>query len=743
MIGTGPDKRPNDQAVAICLDVWREDKKSHTTKEVPAADDPEESEEEFLDRCVDEVLGDNPDMDEDEAGELCQLSWDERKSPEVIHKTHAETNSGMEFILSDETPDRLGDVIMASGWQLDNFMRNPVALFNHTPSFVIGKWSNLKVINKELRGHLELAPAGTSERIDEIRKLVDAGILRAVSVGFRSIESKPIKSDDPWGGQTFVKHELVETSLVSVPANPNALAVAKQLNISAQTMDLVFATHGNGSKVRKRRGFHGTHADLKHQRKTAIMSSLSERIQDAQTRRNAVADELLAHLDSLDDTNVSDTQMEKTDELNAKLAQIDKTLAALEQSEKLVAATTRQPNGDGGTAHHHLVPARIPNVSSPARPFSVPAKKVDPIDWMARSGTIMMYAHLKKISVDQAIAAISKHYPAYGDEPTRAFCEYVARAASAPAMTTVSGWASQLVQTTYAAFMETLMPKSVYPRLASLGLSLSFGNSGIISIPTRNRTPTIAGSFIGEGAAIPVRQGQFAAQLLYPKKMGVICTFSREMNEHSVPQIEGLLRQGIQEDTAVSLDTVLLDINPATTIRPAGILNGVAALTATAGGGLTALLGDLKALSGALITGTAGHIRSPAWIMNPQQALSASLAAAPNTGVFPFKDEVSQGRLLTWPIIDSGTVPLGTVIAVDAADFVSVGGEAPRFEVSDQATLHEEDTAPLPLVGATGAVAAPQRSLFQTDSLALRLILPINWTLRRTGVVAWTQAVTW
>jgi hypothetical protein len=33
--------------------------------------------------------------------------------------------------------------------------------------------------------------------------------------------------------------------------------------------------------------------------------------------------------------------------------------------------------------------------------------------------------------------------------------------------------------------------------------------------------------------------------------------------------------------------------------------------------------------------------------------------------------------------------------------------------------------------------------MFQTDSLALRLILPINWTIRRPGTVAWVAGVTW
>ena len=194
----------------------------------------------------------------------------------------------------------------------------------------------------------------------------------------------------------------------------------------------------------------------------------------------------------------------------------------------------------------------------------------------------------------------------------------------------------------------------------------------------------------------------------------------------------------------MSLDAILLDAGAATAIRPAGILNGVTVTTATAGGGFAALVGDIKNLTGALMTGTAGNIRNMVFLMNPQQVLSSSLTPAPNSGVFPF-EEVGRGTLRGYPVIDSGTVPLGTVIALDAADFVVVGGEAPRFEISDQATLHEEDTTPLPIVSgsAPGTHANPVRSLWQTDSLALRLVLPLNWTLRRTGVVAWTSGVTW
>jgi HK97 family phage major capsid protein len=276
-------------------------------------------------------------------------------------------------------------------------------------------------------------------------------------------------------------------------------------------------------------------------------------------------------------------------------------------------------------------------------------------------------------------------------------------------------------------------------------LSLSFGRAGKINIPTRSRTPSIAGSFVGEGQAIPVRQGAFTTQALVPKKVAVLTTWTREMDEHSIPAIEGILREAIQLDTTVAVDSVLLDANPATLIRPAGLLNGVAALTATAGGGLVALVGDLKALIGALTAATYGNIRTPVWLMNPADILGASLVSAANTGIFPFAAQVAAGNLLGIPIIDSATVPVKTMILIDAADFVVADGGAPRMEISDQATLHMEDTNPTDLVGpgSPGAVASPQRSLFQTDSLALRMIMPLNWLQRRAGTVVWTQSVTW
>ena len=695
-----------------------------------------ESQEDFMDRCTSET------GDED----ACAMAWedangddDERSNGKVIHRTHASPTQGFEFILSDATPDRMGDVIVADGWQLKNFLNNPIALFNHRSDFPIGKWKNLRVVDGALRGHLQMAPAGTSERIDEIRKLIEADILRAVSVGFRPIESEPRKTG---GGERFIKSELVETSLVAVPANPNALAVAKSLNISRDTVDLVFAGKGNKKNQSvTRRGVNGGQAETPPDRKNRTMSPLTKRIDDTQQRLVQLRDSLTQHLEQVDDANVTDADLATTQELNKKIADQEKALEALKDAEIKLGKKTGEEDGGTTTTNGNGTGIAVRTGGNGARPFGLAAKKLQPIEFLVRAGTVRALARSLNQSVDEVRQKI------YGDDDaTRIICDLTLKAASAPAMTTVAGWAAELVQQIVADLMPTLLPSSVYPALSGYGLKLSFGRNGRIIIPTRSLTPTVAGSFVGEGAAIPVRQAGFTSQTLTPKKMAVITTWTREMDEHSVPAIEGLLREAIQQDTAISIDSVLLDNNPATLVRPAGLRNGVAGLTPTAGGGFNALVGDLKQLTGAILTATNGNIRNMVFIMNPQQALSIAYIQPPVPGgLFPFAADINAGRLNGRPVIQSGTVPLGTVLCLDAADFVSVSGDTPRFEISDQATLHMEDTAPeqIGTAGTPPVVAAPAMSMFQTDSLALRLILPMNWVVRRTGVVAWVAGVTW
>jgi hypothetical protein len=217
----------------------------------------------------------------------------------------------------------------------------------------------------------------------------------------------------------------------------------------------------------------------------------------------------------------------------------------------------------------------------------------------------------------------------YGsDDRIKKLLQVLTRAASVPANTLTSGWAAQLVSSAIGEFFAALTPVSIYPRLAAIGGRFGFGRNGVLFLPTRNSTPTIAGSFVAEGAPIPVRQAGFGAIALTPRKMGVISAVSREISEHSTPDIEGLIKQAVVQDTAVALDSVLLDDQPATEVRPAGIRYGVTATPATTTG--TALekgTADLKNLIGTVLEQTNGNVGALTWILHPADALALLPAA--------------------------------------------------------------------------------------------------------------------
>ncbi|MBO0717144.1 MAG: phage major capsid protein, partial [Rhizobiales bacterium] len=671
--------------------------------------DPDESHDDYIERCVDE-LTDDRDMDEDDAEEACQLAWDESDNARsanalIIHKQHGATEGDdpLEFVLSDATPDRFGDIVEPKGWEIESFLKNPIALFNHDRNFPIGKWENLRTGDTDLRAHLVLAPKGTSPRHDEIRRLIEAGILRASSVGFRPLAFEPINSNDRLGmlGTRYLKAELVETSVVAIPANPNALAVAKSLNISADTVRMVFGEHASKQITRmdanaatrgehankQRRGAkeqHGEHAERNQSSNTGKPMLLSKRIQDAERLVVALQDQLTQHLETIDDAAPTEEQMLLTEDLSAKIESASRNLNNLKAIEARNAGTATDAGaGTHGKTNGSRAPADL-QLRAKAKP--------EPLDYFFRAAVVRAFSKSQGQSIDDMRKKL------YGDdEVTRVVCDYTLKAASAPALTTVTGWAAELVQQIYADFMQVLLPMSVFPRLAQLGLSLTFGAAGRIIIPTRNLTPSISGSFVGEGQPIPVRQGSFASQTLTPKKMAVITTWTREMDEHSIPAIEGLLRQAVLEDTAISLDTILLDANPATVIRPPGLRNYQAGIAAsTAGVGFPNFVADYKALYGALLQLTNGNVRKPALIVNPIQTLDIDLIQPPNaaTPLFPFIEMTSGGKVLKASLIESSTVTPGLALMVDAADFTTAGQEGPRLEISDQATLHMEDTTP-------------------------------------------------
>lgn len=309
----------------------------------------------------------------------------------------------------------------------------------------------------------------------------------------------------------------------------------------------------------------------------------------------------------------------------------------------------------------------------------------------------------------------------------------VNKAASAPAMTSVAGWAQELATPAVldVSFLQLLAPTSVYSQLSARpgAIRVSLAGRGSVRVPTRALTPTIAGSFVGEGQPIPIRQAGLNTATITPKKMAVCSVVTEEMLRYSLPNIQDVVTAIMSFDTAAAIDSVLLDSNPATAIRPAGVLNGITPTAATAAGGITALLGDLAALTAAIQS--TGPLFNPLLIMSTAQALTTPV--------------LMQGGALNLPIIASPHVPAKQVIMLDAANFASAEGDEPTIRTSKEGLLHMEDTTPLNIgtAGAPATVAAPSQSMFQTDCIALRLTQDASWIMTRSGRVSFVSSVSW
>ncbi len=150
----------------------------------------------------------------------------------VADPVAANDSRNIRFVFSDGTIDRSGDSIDQAGWKTDAYRDNPVALWAHDSSSPpIGRSSNVGTVAGKLMGDIEFMGADISPFADSIYRMVTAGFIKAVSVGFIPLEYSFSKDKNRPYGIDFTKQELLEISVCPVPCNPNALQEAKAQGI--------------------------------------------------------------------------------------------------------------------------------------------------------------------------------------------------------------------------------------------------------------------------------------------------------------------------------------------------------------------------------------------------------------------------------------------------------------------------------------------------------------------------------
>src|SRR6478672_12104327 len=124
----------------------------------------------------------------------------------------------------------MGDSVAVEGWKLANYKRNPIVLWGHDGSMLpVGRATSVWIQGGKLKAKAELAPASVSQYAERVRSMIAAGFLNATSVGFAPIKLKFTADKSRPLGIDFLEQELLEFSIVNIPANPDALLDPGQL----------------------------------------------------------------------------------------------------------------------------------------------------------------------------------------------------------------------------------------------------------------------------------------------------------------------------------------------------------------------------------------------------------------------------------------------------------------------------------------------------------------------------------
>lgn len=143
------------------------------------------------------------------------------------------------FVFSDETVDRCGVVLAASGCVLDNFNKNPIITFGGDASRidnVMGRAKNVRVMGSRLIGQIEFLGAGINPKAETVRQMVAGGYLKSVDVSIIVLELQQSKKRK--GGVDVPRWELLSIDIVPIPANPNAVALAMAAGVDVARLGL-------------------------------------------------------------------------------------------------------------------------------------------------------------------------------------------------------------------------------------------------------------------------------------------------------------------------------------------------------------------------------------------------------------------------------------------------------------------------------------------------------------------------
>lgn len=631
-------------------------------------------------------------------------------------------------------PDRVGDIVEPLGvdyknpapllWMHQHDLPVGTVMFGKPTKDGVPFTASIPVIDE---------PAGLKARVDEAWQSVKAGLVRAVSIGFRAIEWSLMEDT---GGFRFTKTELFELSLVSVPANAGAtISAIKSLDHQYRSAAL---GNKSGMKVKDvSPGVSGKSLTVKLTPKEGNTMSLADKIKQFKDDLAAKTQKRLelAKKSAEEGSTFDDAQQEEFDTLSAEIETITKHIDRLEIAAKAEVSTAKPVTEKAATTEKGALEARQSSIIQIS-------KEMPRGLGFARLAKCKALAHIDHIPAYQIAEAL------YPDDQR---ISKILKAAVSAGTTSHATWAGPLVgdeSSLFADFAEFLRPMTILGK---------FGTDGIPSlrrIPFRTRlisqTTGGQGYWVGEGAPKPLTKFDFAGTTLEPLKVANIAVCTMELLRDSSPSAELLVRDGLVAALRELLDIDFVDINKAAAATsPASITNGITRVTST---GTTAddVRCDVAAVMASFIAAN-NPPTTGVWIMSATTALALSLMVNP-LGQREFPGiSMAGGTFAGLPVIVSEYVQADStghfVILVNASDIYFADEGGVEVKMSDQASLQMLD-------GSAGGAGAPTNnsatptatslvSMFQTNSVAFLAERTVNWKRRRDEGVGVIDGVNW
>lgn len=159
----------------------------------------------------------------------------ELTAPITVSKADGLEYGQAEFIVSNSATDRYGESVTMEGIDTQRYMQNPVVLWGHDYNALpLGRTLSLRREAGNLVAKVQF-DTDIHEFADTVYKQILRGTISAASIG-GLVKSYGLTKDGKTDHDVIAEMEMVEWSVVPIPANPEALVLSKAFGMEEKVL---------------------------------------------------------------------------------------------------------------------------------------------------------------------------------------------------------------------------------------------------------------------------------------------------------------------------------------------------------------------------------------------------------------------------------------------------------------------------------------------------------------------------